>query len=120
MKKSLIPLICASSAFAFLLGACGSESSDTSGGSSSHPIPSSTGNGAGDSPIGSESSFTNGVLTTKDVKVRITRFKVIPVGQKGNEYGDTPVIAFWYKTTNLSGAMVDPTLGFILNLDAYQ
>lgn len=45
---------------------------------------------------------------------------MIPVGQKGNEYGDTPVIAFWYKTTNLSGARVDPTLGWILNLDARQ
>ena len=55
------------------------------------------------------------MLTTPDLKIQITRYKIIKAGQKGNEYGEKPVIAFWYKTTNLSGDDVDPT-DFILPL----
>jgi hypothetical protein len=64
-------------------------------------------------------TFENGVLTTPDLKIQITRHKVIKAGQKGNEYGEKPVIAFWYKTTNLSGAKVDPT-NFVYHFNAYQ
>jgi hypothetical protein len=64
-------------------------------------------------------TFENGVLTTPELKIEITRHKVIKVGQKGNEYGEKPVIAFWYKTTNLSGDDVDPT-NFIYHFNAYQ
>jgi hypothetical protein len=64
-------------------------------------------------------TFENGVLTTPDLKIQITRYKVIKAGQKGNEYGEKPVIAFWYETTNLSGAKVDPT-DFIFHFTAYQ
>ena len=53
------------------------------------------------------------------MKIEITRYKVIKAGQKGNEYGEKPVIAFWYKTTNLSGDKVDPT-DFLFNFTAYQ
>jgi Domain of unknown function (DUF5067) len=66
-----------------------------------------------------KATFKNGVLTTPELKIQITRYKVIKAGQKGNEYGEKPVIAFWYKTTNLSGAKVDPTTGF-LSFNAYQ
>jgi hypothetical protein len=118
-KRSLTAIISTASALAFVLGACGSDNSDTSGGSSSQAVSPSTDNGAVSSSSGS-TSFANGVLSTEDVKVQITRYKVIPVGQKGNEYGDKPVIAFWYKTTNVSGARVDPTLAWILTFEAYQ
>jgi Domain of unknown function (DUF5067) len=64
-------------------------------------------------------TFENGVLTTPDLKIQITRYKVIKAGQKGNEYGEKPVIAFWYTTTNLSGDRVNPT-AFIRNFSAYQ
>jgi hypothetical protein len=64
-------------------------------------------------------SFENGVLTTSDLKIQITRHEVIDVGEKGNEIGDKPVIAFWYTVTNLSGDDVDPT-DFIFNFKAYQ
>jgi len=64
-------------------------------------------------------TFKNGVLTTSGMKIQITRSKVIQPGQKGNEYGEKPVIAFWYKTTNLSGAKVDP-MDFIFHFNAYQ
>ena len=60
------------------------------------------------------------MLTTPDVKVEITRYKVIKVGQKGNEYGEKPVIAYWYKTTNVSGEKTDPTTAWIFSFKAYQ
>jgi len=50
----------------------------------------------------------------------ITRYKVIKVGQKGNEYGEKPVIAYWYKTTNVSGEETDPTTAWILTFKAFQ
>src|SRR4051812_43719365 len=64
-------------------------------------------------------SFKHGVLRTPKMKIQITSYKIIGVGEKGNEYGEKPVIAFWYKTTNLSRAKVDPT-DFILHFNAYQ
>jgi hypothetical protein len=64
-------------------------------------------------------TFENGVLTTPDLKIQITRYKVIKAGQKGNEYGEKPVIAFWYKTTNLSGDDINPT-EFISRINAIQ
>lgn len=75
---------------------------------------SDAGTGGSDEP-----SFKNGVLTTSDVKIVITKHKIIPVGGKGNEYGDKPVIAFWYKITNLSGRKTDP-MEWIFVFSAYQ
>lgn len=67
----------------------------------------------------SESTFVDGVLTTSDVKIEITDHRVIAVGQKGNEYGDKPIIAFWYKITNVSGDDVDP-MEWLYLITAYQ
>ncbi len=120
MKKPWIPLICASIALAFLLVACGTENSNTKTGNSSQTFTPSKGDGANNSPSAGAPTFVNGVLTTPDVKIQITRYKLIKVGQKGNEYGKKPVIAFWYKTTNLSGAKVDPNIAFIFHFNAYQ
>jgi hypothetical protein len=69
---------------------------------------------------GGSSSFAKGVLTTPDVKIVITDHKVIPVGQPGNEYGQKPVIAFYYSTTNLTDKRVDPSTAFIGMITAYQ
>lgn len=113
MKTSRIPLICAMSALVFLVGACGTSAP-------TQTFAPSAGDGADASPNNQGPTFQNGVLTTSDLRLRITRYKVIGVGQKGNEYGKKPVIAFWYTTTNLSGDKVDPTGAWILNLNAYQ
>lgn len=118
MKKSQIAIACASSALALLLSACGSASTDA-GGSSETTSP-SAGDGADDSPSAASSTFENGVLTTSAVKIEITRYKVIKVGQRGNEYGKKPVIAYWYKTTNVSGEKTDPTTAWISTFKAYQ
>jgi hypothetical protein len=93
---------------------------ETQGGNSSQTFSPSVGGGADNSPSADAPTFKNGVLTTPDVKIQITRYKVIGVGQKGNEYGKKPVIAFWYKTTNLSGAKVDPMAAFLPYFNAYQ
>jgi hypothetical protein len=55
-----------------------------------------------------ESSFVNGVLTTPDMIIKITDVKTIPAGAAGNEYGEKPVIAFWYEITNLTGDDLSP------------
>ena len=66
-----------------------------------------------------KATFKNGVLTTPELKIQITRYSIIEAGQKGNEYGEKPVIAFWYKTTNLSGDDVSP-MDFIFHFNAFQ
>lgn len=68
----------------------------------------------------SESSFADGVLTTSEVKIVITDHRVIPAGAKGNEYGDKPVIAFWYEITNLTGKDMDPATEWIFLFSAFQ
>lgn len=118
MKKSLVPA-CAMSALALMLSGCGGSSTPGTSASSS---TSSSSNGEGSSTAdsaGSDASFKDGVLTTSDVRIEITDHKVIPVGKKGNEYGKKPVLAFWYKTTNVTGKKVDPTV-FIFDIAAYQ
>lgn len=75
---------------------------------------SGAGSGGSDRP-----AFKDGVLTTADLKIVITKHKVIPVGGKGNEYGDKPVIAFWYKITNRTDKGTDP-MEWIYVFSAYQ
>lgn len=65
-------------------------------------------------------SFSNGVATLEDIKIEITKEKVIPVGKKGNEYGEKPVLAFWYKVTNITGKEIDPSTAWIAVFEAFQ
>lgn len=67
-----------------------------------------------------EASFKDSVLTTKDVEIKITDVKTIQAGEKGNEYGRKPVIAFWYDTTNVSGKETDPGTAWIFLFQAFQ
>ncbi len=52
--------------------------------------------------------FKDNEVKIEDLKINITETKVIPVGEKGNEYGDKPVFAIWFNTTNLSDKDIDP------------
>ncbi|KGL45643.1 hypothetical protein EP56_03805 [Listeriaceae bacterium FSL A5-0209] len=65
-------------------------------------------------------SFKENILKNDDIELTITNHKIIPVGQKGNEYGDKPIIAFWYNVKNVSGNEVDPSTSWILNIKAFQ
>lgn len=64
--------------------------------------------------------FKNNVAVLEDVKFEITDYKVIKPGQAGNEYGDKPVIAFWYKVTNTGGGSIDPTTSWMTAFTAIQ
>lgn len=77
---------------------------------------------ADQAPAGSQASgFHDGVLETQDLRFEITDWKVIPAGQTGNEYGDKPVIAFWYNVTNISGKQqVTPMASWITMFQAFQ
>ena len=65
-------------------------------------------------------SFSDNVIVTKDYTIEILDYKVIQVGEKGNEYGNSPVIAFWYNTTNTSGKEIDPMSAWIYIMTAVQ
>lgn len=64
--------------------------------------------------------FKNGVYETNDMKIEITDEKVIQPGETGNEYGEKPVIAFWYKVTNKTEKDIDPTTAWITAFQAFQ
>ena len=68
----------------------------------------------------SASKFKNNILTTDDLKIEITKYKVIAPGKKGNEYGEKPVVAFWYKATNISGKELDPNNAWLMSFKAIQ
>lgn len=123
MKKSLVLIACASAAL--VLGGCaGTTTAGSSAGNSNSSSPKES-TVASSAPTeetvasNSDASFKDGVLTTSDIKIEITDHKIIPVGAKGNEYGKKPVIAFWYKTTNVAGKDVSP-MNFLFNITAYQ
>ena len=59
-------------------------------------------------------------LVTKDYSIKITDWKIINPGEPGNEYSDSPVIAFWYDTTNISGREIDPMSAWIYIMSAVQ
>jgi len=83
-------------------------------------------------PVSSDKTDTKKVEKSKDVyfkgneakledlKINITETKVIPVGEVGNEYGEKPVFAIWYKTTNLSDEDIDPISAWIVVFEAIQ
>lgn len=113
MKKSLVLVACAS--VALVLSGCGgttTESNASNNNSSPSAIESTV-------TAKSDSSFKDGVLITSELKIQITDHKMIPVGETGNEYGKKPVIAFWYKTTNLADKDVSP-MNFLYSITAYQ
>lgn len=64
--------------------------------------------------------FKNNVVEMEDISIKITKVKIIKVGEKGNEYGKKPVIAFWYKTTNKTDKEIDPMTAWHAAFNAYQ
>lgn len=72
----------------------------------------------------SESNFDGTMLRGNSYSVRITSHKVINPGEEGNEYGDKPVIAFWYDTLVSpnydNSAPISPSTAWIMNFKAVQ
>lgn len=74
-----------------------------------------------DSTSGDHSSlsFQNNVITTPGYTITITDWKVLQPGE-GNNFGDVPIVGFWYDVTNTSGDSIDPVTAWILTLKAVQ
>lgn len=64
--------------------------------------------------------FDGKVAELNDLKIEIIEYKIIKVGEKGNEYGSKPIIAFWYNTTNKSDKEIDPTSAWMAVFTAVQ
>lgn len=64
--------------------------------------------------------FKDNEAKLEDLKINITETKVIQVGEKGNEYGEKPVLAIWYETTNLSDKDINPSSAWIAVFTAIQ
>lgn len=66
-------------------------------------------------------SFSDNVLVADDYTITITDYKIIQPGDTGNEYGEKPVIAFWYDTTNTSDSDdIDASSAWISSFEAVQ
>lgn len=106
MKKIIVVIM--SVILCFGLAACGGDSGNSAKNESS------------DNSTASKYSFKDNIATFSDATIEITDYRVIPVGETGNEYGEKPVIAFWYKVTNNSAEDMDPSTAWILNFTAIQ
>lgn len=110
MKKSLtLGVVFISS---LVLGACGN--SNTKKDSSSNKTVTVA------KPKMEKYYFKNDELKIHDLKIKITKSKVIPVGEEGNEYGKKPVLAIWYEATNLTNKEIDPNTAWMATFEAYQ
>lgn len=70
--------------------------------------------------VATEAYFKDNVAETKECKIEITDVKIIQPGEAGNEYGEKPVIAFWYKVTNKTDEELDPLSAWAYTFTAYQ
>ncbi|PGA98735.1 DUF5067 domain-containing protein [Bacillus toyonensis] len=64
--------------------------------------------------------FKENEVKLNDLKIKITDTKVIQAGEIGNEYGEKPVFAIWYETTNLIEKDIDPTTAWMAVFEAVQ
>ena len=96
-SKKLLTILMASS---LLISGCSSMKEEKK----ENPVTNETDkNKVNSSSRDGQYTFKDGKVSMEDIDIKITKYKVIPVGEEGNEYGKNPVIAFWYDTTNKSG-----------------
>lgn len=124
MKKKYFALSLAA-ALCITATACGAGSdSGTSSSAPSSPASSAASTSSAPSSAPSDTSdgpsFADNVLTMDDYTITITDYKMIRPGEEGNKYGDKPVIAFWYDTTNISHDKLNPSTAWILVFEAIQ
>lgn len=126
MKKRILAVLLATAMALSLIGCGGSDTpsaaSDPAPASSpvvSEPAASESAQSEPEVPQ-SEYYFADNVLVTANFKIEITDYKVIQPGDAGNEYGEKPIIAFWYNTTNISGEETDPMTAWIFSFTAIQ
>jgi hypothetical protein len=116
-----------------ILGACGNsgdnadatDKSSKSSSSSVVKVESSESETTGDFVSSADkATFDGTILKGNTYTIKITDHKVIQPGEKGNEYGQKPVIAFWYDTLVAAdydnSLPIDPTSAWITNFEAVQ
>lgn len=108
MKKLIF---CAVLVTALALVGCGNDSSKDETQKDTSQTQSTP--GKADKVVNKNVYFKDNEAKLEDVKVKITETKVIPVGEKGNEYGEKPVFAIWYEATNLSDKDIDSTSAWL-------
>lgn len=64
--------------------------------------------------------FENKKLTLHDGIVEITDYEIIPAKTGSNEYGEKPIIVFYYDVTNSSDKEYSASEMWIANFEAYQ
>ncbi|MGE8037812.1 DUF5067 domain-containing protein [Lysinibacillus sp. NPDC093692] len=111
MKKKLI--FSAALVLSIGLAGCGADSSKDEKPKEETKTTASTDKTADKETKSDGVYFKDGEVKIEDVKIKITETKVIPVGEKGNEYGEKPVFAIWYETTNLSDKEINPISAWI-------
>src|SRR5699024_4638234 len=71
-----------------------------------------------------DSSFDGTTLKGNSYSIKITDHKILQPGEKGNEYGKAPVIAFWFDTLvnpNYDNSTpISPNNAWIMNFKAVQ
>lgn len=112
-----------------MLCACSSEEAVSSDAPAADAATSETQTAETETPAAEETpapaadgpSFADNVLTMDDYTITITDYKVIQPGETGNEYGEVPVIAFWYDTTNVADEDgLDPTSAWVMSFEVVQ
>lgn len=112
MKKTLI--FSAALVLSLGLAGCGADSAKEDKPKEETQTTTSTDKKDSDKEVKSEDVyFKDNEAKLEDLKINITETKVIPVGEKGNEYGEKPVFAIWYNTTNLSDKEIDPGMAWL-------
>ena len=120
MMKQKIFVLLLGATLCFSMTACGSTTSVESTPASSVPAAQSA-ISEERQPVSDGPSFADGVLITEGYTITITDYKVIQPGQEGNEYGEKPVIAFWYDTTNTgTESDLNASTSWILVFEAVQ
>lgn len=119
MKKSILLAVLVAS----LLCSCGTSGSTSSAGNMSASSPSesevsssSESSDSDESPYG----FKDNVIKLEDATITITDYKIIPPGEKGNEYSEKPIIAFWYSVTNESEDLISASTAWVRSVTAIQ
>ena len=65
-------------------------------------------------------TFKDGKAIVHDADIVITKYKVIPPGEEGNEYGKESVIAFWFDITSKTDEKKVSPISWMAIFDAYQ
>lgn len=108
---------------ALMLSACGDEEKETSkkeSPASEDVAETQTGTEKEATEESKDVYFKDNEAKLVDLKINITETKVIQPGEVGNEYGEKPVFAIWYNTTNLSDKEIDPTTAWVVVFTAIQ